>query len=170
MFKRVMWLNTDSARRRLAQQGSKFANAEAFRIYRFVDGAWSEIILGAVMGVAVTVAYLNLASEAGQWQAAVQSSTQNHYAGSLVLLNGAAALGQIFIFLTIAWFSPVTTTMITTTRKFVTILLSVHVYGHAVTVTQWCAIATVFAGLYVAIFTTVQQQQQQRSAHKTKQA
>ncbi len=52
VFKRVMWLNTDSARRRLQQQGSKFANAEAFRIYRFGDGAWSEIILGAVMGAA----------------------------------------------------------------------------------------------------------------------
>lgn len=52
VFKRVMWLNTDSARRRLQQQGSKFANAEAFRIYRFSDGAWSEIILGAVMGAA----------------------------------------------------------------------------------------------------------------------
>lgn len=52
VFKRVMWLNTDSARRRLHQQGSKFANAEAFRIYRFADGAWSEIILGAVMGAA----------------------------------------------------------------------------------------------------------------------
>jgi hypothetical protein len=52
VFKRVMWLNTDSARRRLQQQGSKFANSEAFRIYRFADGAWSEIILGAVMGAA----------------------------------------------------------------------------------------------------------------------
>jgi hypothetical protein len=52
VFKRVMWLNTDSARRRLAAQGSKFATAEAFRIYRFGDGAWSEIILGAVMGAA----------------------------------------------------------------------------------------------------------------------
>jgi hypothetical protein len=52
VFKRVMWLNTEGARRRLQQQGSKFANSEAFRIYRFADGAWSQIILGAVMGAA----------------------------------------------------------------------------------------------------------------------
>lgn len=52
VFKRVVWLNTDAARRRLAAQGSKFATAEAFRIYRFGEGAWSEIILGAVMGAA----------------------------------------------------------------------------------------------------------------------
>lgn len=44
--------NAARARRRLKQQGSKFANSEAFRIYRFNDGAWSEIILGAVMGAA----------------------------------------------------------------------------------------------------------------------
>ena len=52
VFKRVMWINTPAARRQLQRQGSKFANSEAFRIYRFTDGAWSEIILGAVMGAA----------------------------------------------------------------------------------------------------------------------
>lgn len=38
--------------RKLARQGSKFAQSSAFRIYRFRDGAWSDIILGAVMGAA----------------------------------------------------------------------------------------------------------------------
>ncbi|MEL6375405.1 MAG: hypothetical protein AAFR04_15715, partial [Pseudomonadota bacterium] len=38
--------------KRLAKQGSKFAQAEAFRVYKFRDGAYSEIILGAVMGAA----------------------------------------------------------------------------------------------------------------------
>ena len=37
---------------KLRRQGSKFAESEAFRIYRFRDGAWPEIILGAVMGAA----------------------------------------------------------------------------------------------------------------------
>jgi len=45
-------LSTKTVQKRLRRQGSKFANAEAFRIYRFKDGAWSEIILGAVMGAA----------------------------------------------------------------------------------------------------------------------
>ncbi|MEM6496689.1 MAG: hypothetical protein AAF709_08185 [Pseudomonadota bacterium] len=36
--------------KKLWRQGSKFANSQAFRIYRFRDGAWSEIILGAIMG------------------------------------------------------------------------------------------------------------------------
>lgn len=45
-------LTTRVIQKKLARQGSKFAHAEAFRIYRFRDGAWSEIILGAVMGAA----------------------------------------------------------------------------------------------------------------------
>ncbi|MGD9669267.1 MAG: hypothetical protein AB7U75_09430 [Hyphomicrobiaceae bacterium] len=45
-------LTTRAIKKKLHRQGSKFANAEAFRVYRFRDGAWSEIILGAVMGAA----------------------------------------------------------------------------------------------------------------------
>lgn len=54
IFTRVMspLLTTSTIQKRLRRQGSKFANAEAFRVYRFRDGAWSEIILGAVMGAA----------------------------------------------------------------------------------------------------------------------
>ena len=57
IFKRVYspLLRTASIQRKLARQGSKFANCRAFRIYRFADGAWSEIILGAVMGAAKRV-------------------------------------------------------------------------------------------------------------------
>ncbi len=52
IFKRTMLPTTASIQRRLKRQGSKFASAEAFRVYKFTDGAWSDIILGAVMGAA----------------------------------------------------------------------------------------------------------------------
>ena len=55
IFRRVynpLLLNTRAIQKRLARQGSKFAGCEAFRIYKFRDGAWSDIILGAVMGAA----------------------------------------------------------------------------------------------------------------------
>ena len=54
IFKRVYnpLLGTASIQKRLRRQGSKFSGCEAFRTYRFQDGAWSEIILGAVMGAA----------------------------------------------------------------------------------------------------------------------
>lgn len=50
IFKRTMLPTTGSIQKRLARQGSKFAQSNAFRVYKFADGAWSDIILGAVMG------------------------------------------------------------------------------------------------------------------------
>lgn len=52
IFKRTILPTTGSIQKRLARQGSKFAGSEAFRVYKFADGAWSDIILGAVMGAA----------------------------------------------------------------------------------------------------------------------
>jgi hypothetical protein len=52
IFKRTWTPFSGTIRRKLRQQGSKFAESEAFRVYRFRDGAWAEIILGAVMGAA----------------------------------------------------------------------------------------------------------------------
>jgi len=54
IFSRVInpLLSTKTIRKKLWRQGSKFAGSDAFRVYRFRDGAWSEIILGAVMGAA----------------------------------------------------------------------------------------------------------------------
>ena len=52
IFKRVFFMRTKMIRSRLARQGSKFAGSHAFRVYRFRNGSWSDIILGAVMGAA----------------------------------------------------------------------------------------------------------------------
>jgi hypothetical protein len=52
IFKRTMLPTNASIQKRLKRQGSKFAGSEAFRVYKFTDGAWSDIILGAVMGAA----------------------------------------------------------------------------------------------------------------------
>ncbi len=52
IFKRTMLPTASSIKKRLARQGSKFAGSDAFRVYKFTDGAWSDIILGAVMGAA----------------------------------------------------------------------------------------------------------------------
>jgi hypothetical protein len=52
IFTRTWTPFTGAIQKKLARQGSKFAGAEAFRIYKFRDGAWSEMILGAVMGAA----------------------------------------------------------------------------------------------------------------------
>ncbi len=54
LFSRVMMplIPTSRIQKKLWSQGSKFAHAEAFRLYKFRDGAWQEMILGAIMGAA----------------------------------------------------------------------------------------------------------------------
>jgi hypothetical protein len=52
IFKRTLLPMTSSIQKRLRRQGSKFASSEAFRVYKFTNGAWSDIILGAIMGAA----------------------------------------------------------------------------------------------------------------------
>jgi hypothetical protein len=63
IFARVMMpvLTTRAIQKKLARQGSKFAEAEAFRIYKFKNGAWQEMILGAIMGAAKRVEQQNAA-------------------------------------------------------------------------------------------------------------
>jgi hypothetical protein len=57
IFSRVLmpYISVKQIQKKLWKQGSKFAHAETFRLYKFKDGAWSEIILGAIMGAAKRV-------------------------------------------------------------------------------------------------------------------
>lgn len=66
---------------------------------------------------------------------------------ALGLFTLTSAVGQLFIFYTIRTFDSLVLTTITTTRKFFTIVVSVVVYGHALSAAQWAAVAVVFAGL-----------------------
>jgi len=70
---------------------------------------------------------------------------------NIAILTGVVSIGQIFIFLCIAWYSSLVTTTITTTRKFFTILFSVLHFGHSFTVGQWTSVLMVFGGLYLSI-------------------
>lgn len=62
------------------------------------------------------------------------------------LLGG---LGQLFIFETISHFGSLTLVMVTVTRKLVTMLLSVVVFGHRLRAGQWFGVAVVFLGIGV---------------------
>lgn len=102
------------------------------------------------------------------WDGIALLSNYPHVAKTVAILNATVGIGQIFIFLTIAWYSPVICTTITTTRKFVTILLSVWTFGHVFTMLQWTAIVLVFCGLYFAIAMVNHQPTQQERALKSK--
>jgi len=57
------------------------------------------------------------------------------------------AVGQLFIFYTIKSFGSLTNTLVTTTRKFFSILASVLWSGNALIWQQWVAVCLVFSGL-----------------------
>lgn len=59
----------------------------------------------------------------------------------------ASAIGQNFIFMTVANFGPLTCSIITTTRKFFTILGSVLLFGNSLIARQWIGVVFVFTGL-----------------------
>ncbi|XP_014780800.1 solute carrier family 35 member B1 [Octopus bimaculoides] len=59
----------------------------------------------------------------------------------------ASALGQTFIFLTVSKFGPLTCSILTTTRKFFTILTSVIIFQNPLSQRQWIGTIMVFTGL-----------------------
>jgi UDP-galactose transporter B1 len=66
---------------------------------------------------------------------------------NLLSFSFASALGQFFIFLTVAEFGPLTCSIVTTTRKFFTILTSVLWFQNPMSSRQWLGTLMVFLGL-----------------------
>ncbi|TFY64175.1 hypothetical protein EVG20_g6034 [Dentipellis fragilis] len=67
----------------------------------------------------------------------------------LVQFALTGALGQLFIFETLQHFGSLTLVTVTLTRKLFTMLLSVVVYNHKLTLGQWAGAGVVFAGISV---------------------
>lgn len=67
----------------------------------------------------------------------------------MLLLGLLASIGQHFIFTTITTFGPLTCSIITTTRKFFTILGSVFLFGNPMSQRQWIGAILVFFGLAI---------------------
>jgi len=67
----------------------------------------------------------------------------------LILLSFLGTVGQIFIYYTISNFSPLVLSIITTTRKFFTVLSSIVIYNHSISLFQWISIGLVFIGVFM---------------------
>ena len=65
----------------------------------------------------------------------------------IILFSSLSAIGQLFIFLTVSEFGPLPCSVVTTTRKFFTVLTSVFLFGNKLTTTQWFGTSLVFFGL-----------------------
>jgi len=61
----------------------------------------------------------------------------------------ASAFGQFFIFMCVSEFGPLPCSIVTTTRKFFTVLASVIFFGNTLITRQWLGVVFVFAGLFL---------------------
>lgn len=66
---------------------------------------------------------------------------------NLVLLSLTGAMGQAFIFFTISKFGALTTSIIGTCRKVLSIVLSVILFGHILSLEQFIGLAVSFVGI-----------------------
>merc|ERR1719228_2799654 len=67
----------------------------------------------------------------------------------LATFSVASALGQFFIFMCVSDFGPLPCSIITTTRKFFTVLASVIFFGNSLVGRQWLGTLLVFAGIFL---------------------
>jgi len=65
----------------------------------------------------------------------------------MLTFSVASALGQFFIFVMVSDFGPLPCSIVTTTRKFFTVLASVIFFGNVLTNLQWLGTTAVFVGL-----------------------
>jgi len=67
----------------------------------------------------------------------------------LATFSCASALGQFFIFMCVSEFGPLPCSIITTTRKFFTVLASVIIFGNTLLARQWLGTCFVFVGIFL---------------------
>lgn len=91
-------------------------------------------------------------SKGGGFEAVQFCEEHPEAAYDILMFCLCGAVGQNFIFMTISRFGALTNTTITTTRKFVSILVSALWNGNPLTYDQWGAVAMVFAGLSYQIY------------------
>ncbi|XP_006638216.2 solute carrier family 35 member B1 [Lepisosteus oculatus] len=97
---------------------------------------WSTLVLG--IGVLWTGEFWEFLSFADRYPGIVPN---------ILLFGLTSAMGQSFIFMTVVYFGPLTCSIITTTRKFFTILGSVLIFGNSISTMQWVGTVLVFLGL-----------------------
>jgi len=99
---------------------------------------WSVMYLGvalAITGEGLEFLYFVQRHPAVIWQ--------------LASFSVASALGQFFIFMCVSEFGPLPCSIITTTRKFFTVLASVVIFGNSLILRQWLGTVLVFVGIFL---------------------
>ncbi|CAI9092692.1 OLC1v1028009C1 [Oldenlandia corymbosa var. corymbosa] len=114
--------------------------------------AW-DIMLGMnLWGTIYNVVFMFGWPQASGYEAVKFCQQHPEAAWDILLYCLCGAVGQNFIFLTISRFGSLTNTTITTTRKFVSIVVSSLLSGNALSPKQWGSVFMVFSGLSYQIY------------------
>lgn len=124
--------------------------------YLFVSPYIAGTPLGSWVGLS--------ANSGGELKDALDFVTKYPAVGWDVLsFSACGAVGQVFIFHTLAHFSSLLLVTVTVTRKMLTMLMSVVLFGHTVTKMQWLGVGLVFGGIGAeAIYTRQEKKEKER--------
>jgi UDP-galactose transporter B1 len=101
---------------------------------------WTNLYMGITAAV--------FAAALGELTSGVQFCLSNPVIFEKILKFAVcSAIGQSFIFYTIANFDPLVCTTVTTTRKVFSVLLSIFLNGHAMSTQGWAGIGLASAGI-----------------------
>ncbi|KAG7665702.1 HUT1 [[Candida] subhashii] len=80
----------------------------------------------------------------------------------IISFSLCGAIGQVFIFIILEKFDSIILITATVTRKMLSMILSVFLFGHRLNITQWLGVVLVFGGIgYEALIKLKSKQQQQ---------
>lgn len=119
------------------QERMRSAHSPSAQHMMVAMNGWSTLIL--LVGVVLTGEIFEFITFAGRFP---------HVLIQLASLAITGALGQLFIFIMVSSYGPLACSVVTTTRKFFTVLCSVIFFGNPLTSRQWLGTALVFAGLF----------------------
>uniref|UniRef100_A0A1I8Q7M9 Uncharacterized protein n=1 Tax=Stomoxys calcitrans TaxID=35570 RepID=A0A1I8Q7M9_STOCA len=123
------------------QERMRSLSAPSGQQMMFAMNFWSTLILGFAMIVT------------GEGRDFVYFATRHpELWGHLAMLALCGCAGQLFIFLMVSGFGPLACSVVTTTRKFFTVLCSVILFGNVLLPRQWFGAVLVFAGLFADMF------------------
>lgn len=114
--------------------------------------SWDIMVGMNLWGSLYMCMYMFVVPGGGGSEAVQFCRTHPEAAWDILVFCLCGAVGQNFIFFTISKFGALTNTTITTTRKFMSILLSAVWNGNPLSLEQWAGVIMVFAGLSYGIY------------------
>ncbi|KAL9667292.1 hypothetical protein QQ045_001643 [Rhodiola kirilowii] len=148
----------------LAFDGFTNATQDSITLQYPKTSAW-DIMLGMnLWGTIYNMIYMFGWPQAIGYQAVEFCKQHPEAAWDIFLYCLCGAVGQNFIFLTISRFGSLANTTITTTRKFVSIVVSSLLSGNPLSTKQWASVSMVFSGLSYQIYLKWKKLQKKRKS------